>query len=154
MSVRGWHHVCSEHAGQQHRDLLLVVAVFLTEQRDQIALFFPTLHIRSHGIAYYPAGLHGHKNPLTAWLRELQLMGKLADAKRFPECVWRWDRPRVAEFIRTLMSCDGTIYSVGGYPRIEFAVASQGLAEDIHHAFVRFGIVAKFWKKKERWHSD
>ena len=41
MSVRGWRHVCSEHAGQQHGDLLLVVAVFLTEQRDQIALFEP-----------------------------------------------------------------------------------------------------------------
>ena len=48
------------------------------------------------------------------------------------------------------MSCDGTIYSMGGYPRIEFAVASQGLAEDLHHALVRFGIVAKLWKKKDR----
>src|SRR6266567_8316332 len=80
----------------------------------------------------------------------MALMGKPADAKRFPDCAWRWDRPRLAEFIRTLMSCDGTIYSMGGYPRIEFAVASQGLAEDIHHAFVRFGIVAKLWKKKDR----
>ena len=117
---------------------------------DQIGIWFPALHVRSHGVAYYPAGRSGHRNPLTAWLRELRLMGKLADAKRFPECVWRWNRPRVAEFIRTLMSCDGTIYSMGGYPRIEFAVASQGLAEDLHHAFVRFGIVAKLWKKKDR----
>ncbi len=77
-------------------------------------------------------------------------MGKLADQKRFPECVWRWDRERLAEFIKVLMSCDGTIYSMGGYPRIEFAVASQGLAEDLHHALVRFGIVAKLWKKKDR----
>jgi replicative DNA helicase len=117
---------------------------------DQIALFFPTLHIRSHGITYYPAGRSGQKNPLTGWLRDLNLMGKLADAKRFPECVWRWDRPRVAEFIRTLMSCDGTIYSMRGYPRIEFAVASEALAEDLHHALVRFGVVAKLWKKKDR----
>ncbi|HVC78273.1 MAG TPA: replicative DNA helicase [Candidatus Micrarchaeaceae archaeon] len=118
--------------------------------RDQIALFFPTLHIRSHGIEYYPAGRRGHQNPLTGWLRELHLMGTLADAKRFPECVWRWDRLRVAEFIRSLMSCDGTISSMEGYPRIEFAVASEGLAKDLHHALVRFGIVAKLWKKKER----
>src|SRR5260370_42445575 len=48
------------------------------------------------------------------------------------------------------MRCDGTVYSMGGYPRIEFAVASQGLAEDLHHALVRFGIVAKLWKKKDR----
>jgi replicative DNA helicase len=56
----------------------------------------------------------------------------------------------LAEFIKALMSCDGTVYSLGGYPRIRFAVASEGLAQDMHHAFVRFGIVAKLWKKKDR----
>jgi len=119
--------------------------------KDQVAEFFPGLKIRQYRISYYPSGgLGSRKNPLKDWLRDLNLMGKLADAKRFPECVWRWDRARVAEFIKTLMSCDGTIYSMGGYPRIEVAVASQGLAEDLHHALVRFGIVAKLWKKKER----
>jgi replicative DNA helicase len=39
---------------------------------------------------------------------------------------------------------------MGGYPRIEFAVASEGLAQDMHHALVRLGIVAKLWKKKDR----
>ncbi len=28
-------------------------------------------------------------------------------------------------------------------PRIEFTVASPELADDLHHAFVRFGIIAK-----------
>ncbi|TMG24205.1 MAG: intein-containing replicative DNA helicase, partial [Chloroflexi bacterium] len=77
-------------------------------------------------------------------------MGKLADAKRFPASAWRWDRERLREFLKVLMSCDGTLYSMSGYPRIEFAVASEGLAEDVHHAFVRFGIVSKLWKKKDR----
>src|SRR4030081_1059492 len=77
-------------------------------------------------------------------------MGKLADAKRFPASVWRWNRERLAECIKVLMSCDGTVYAVSGYPRIEFAVASEGLAQDMHHALVRFGIVAKLWKKKDR----
>jgi replicative DNA helicase len=118
---------------------------------EQIARFYPALHVRQHGITYYPSGERGSlKNPLAEWLREMKLMGKLADAKRFPDCAWRWDRPRLAEFIRTLMSCDGTIYSMSGYPRIEFAVASEGLAQDFHHALVRFGIVAKLWKKKDR----
>jgi len=77
-------------------------------------------------------------------------MGKPATKKRFPDCVWRWDRDRLREFIRVLMSCDGTVYSMSGYPRIEFAVASESLAQDMHHALVRFGIVAKLWKKKDR----
>jgi replicative DNA helicase len=87
---------------------------------------------------------------VTTWLKELGLWGKKAEAKRFPACVWTWDKARVAELIKAVMSCDATIYSMSGYPRIEFAVASQGLAEDVHHAFVRFGIVAKLWKKKDR----
>jgi replicative DNA helicase len=122
---------------------------------EQIANLYPTLHIRQSGISYYPIPNLGEGNPLEGnplrdFLSELGLMGKRAEQKRFPSCVWRWDRNRLREFVKTLMSCDGTIYSMGGYPRIEFAVASEGLAQDLHHAFVRFGIVAKLWKKKDR----
>src|SRR2546430_11936499 len=77
-------------------------------------------------------------------------MGTGAEGNRLPDSAWRWDRARLPEFGRVPMSCDGTIYSMGGYPRIEFAVASEGLAQDLHHAFDRFGIVAKLWKKKDR----
>src|SRR5581483_7485213 len=122
--------------------------VLVQDFTDQITQFFPELDIRRNRLTYYVSG--GQKSPLRKWLADLDLMGKYADQKRFPESVWRWDRARFAEFIKVLMSCDGTIYSMGGYPRIEFAVASQGLAEDVHHALVRFGIVAKLWKKKER----
>src|SRR6266851_4653299 len=116
-----------------------------------IAQYFPSLHVRRHAITYFPSGARGAKtNPITDWLRDLELMGKLASEKRFPDCVWRWDRDRLREFIKVLMSCDGTVYSMGGYPRIEFAVASEGLAQDMHHALLRFGIVAKLWKKKDR----
>jgi replicative DNA helicase len=116
----------------------------------QICSVFPSLHIRRHDITYYASAVRGQNNPLIDLLRQVGLMGKLAVQKRFPGCVWRWDRDRLRDFVRVLMSCDGTIYSMSGYPRIEFAVASEGLAEDLHHALVRFGIVAKLWKKKER----
>ncbi len=115
-----------------------------------ITNLYPTLHVRRHDITYYPSAIRGKNNPVIDFLRHLGLMGKLAEAKRFPACVWLWDSDHLREFVKVLMSCDGTVYSMGGYPRIEFAVASQGLAEDIHHAFVRFGIVAKLWKKKDR----
>jgi replicative DNA helicase len=39
---------------------------------------------------------------------------------------------------------------MGGYPRIEFAVASEALASDMQHALARFGIVARLWRKKAR----
>jgi replicative DNA helicase len=123
----------------------------LTDFHALVGEHYPTLKVRRHSITYFPSGPRGGKpNPLTTWLRDLGLMGKLSTEKRFPECVWRWDRDRLREFIKVLMSCDGTVYSMGRYPRIEFAVASQGLALDMHHALVRFGIVAKLWKKKDR----
>ncbi len=89
-------------------------------------------------------------NPLTAWLQELGLWGKLSEHKSFPDSVWRWTKPHLAEFLRVLMSCDGTLYDIGGYPRIELAVASQKLAQDVHHALARLGIVAKLWQKTPR----
>jgi len=89
------------------------------------------------------------KNPVTLWLGELGLKGNLAKDKFFPQCVWMWSRRLLVEFLRTLMSCDGSIYSSHGYPRIEFYVASQQLAADLHHAFIRFGIVSKFYRTSQ-----
>src|SRR5439155_11743738 len=124
--------------------------VIIEDFHAAVAAEFSTLHVRRHDMTYYPSADRGQPNPLKDWLRKLNLLDKLADAKRFPACVWRWDRERLREFVKVLMSCDGTIYSMAGYPRIEFAVASEGLAQDLHHALVRFGIVSKLWKKKDR----
>jgi replicative DNA helicase len=119
---------------------------------DTVRLSFPGMRVRKRGIAYFACREQKGRalNPVKAWMKHLGLWGKKAEHKRLPAVVWCWDRPRLAELIKAVMSCDGTIYSMSGYPRIEFAVASQGLAEDVHHAFVRFGIVAKLWKKKDR----
>jgi replicative DNA helicase len=73
---------------------------------------------------------------------------KHAKDKSFPPCVWRWSRRYLAEFLRTLMSCDGSIYQLGGRVRIEFTVASPQLAADVHHAFVRLGLVAKLYQTR------
>jgi len=87
------------------------------------------------------------ENPVTIWLNDLGLMGKLAKDKFFPACVWKWSRRYLVEFLRVLMSCDGSIYSsAGGYPIIELTVAAPQLASDVHHAFTRFGIIAKYYR--------
>jgi replicative DNA helicase len=93
----------------------------------------------------------GMPNPLTEWLREIGDWGKLAHEKGLPACAWEWDAPRLSEYLRALMSCDGSIYADSrGNPRIEFSVASRQLAQDVYHAFVRFGIVARLYRKSER----
>ncbi len=90
-------------------------------------------------------------NRLTAWLKEIGLWGQYAREKSFPACVWTQPKAGLSEFLRVLFSCDGTIYKMGDYPRIEFTVASEKLAQDVQHALLRFGIVAKLWAKKARY---
>jgi replicative DNA helicase len=124
-----------------------------------VALYFPTCHVRQRGPHYticgYFRGQGGtysrQPNPVVRWLKEFSLWGKKAEFKRFPEAAWRWDRETLREFIVGLMSCDGSIFRTQNRrPRIEFAVASEGLAKDMHHAFVRFGILSRFYRKSER----
>ncbi|HLZ59429.1 MAG TPA: replicative DNA helicase [Ktedonosporobacter sp.] len=126
-----------------------------------IATHFPTCAIRQHGIDYamsqprnavtMKGGAILPKNPVTLWLQELNLMGKLSKDKFFPACVWKWSRRYLAEFLQALMSCDGSIYPHSqGEPFIEFTVASIQLATDVYHAFVRFGIISKFYQKTEK----
>ncbi len=85
-------------------------------------------------------------------LDEVRRLGNLlaAEARRFPVAVWTWARSRLRELVRAVMSCDGTIDSVRGDPRIELAVASQWLASDVQHALARFGVVATLWRKTAR----
>jgi replicative DNA helicase len=75
------------------------------------------------------------------------LTSRPAEARRFPAAAWCWDRRRLRELVRAVMSCDGTSHSTGGCPRIELAVASEGLASDVQHALARFGVVANRWRE-------
>lgn len=131
--------------------------IIIADFKHIIEQHFPACLIKQERITYSvaqpkqvskrPTGEKLGKNPVTVWLRELGLMDKLSKDKYFPACVWTWDRCRLAEFLRALMSCDGSIFAHNKrYPRIEFGVASRQLALDVHHAFVRFGIVSKFFR--------
>jgi replicative DNA helicase len=122
-----------------------------------IASHFPTCHVNQHGPHYTVCGFfrtrpYSHQpNPVIRWLKGFGLWGKKAEFKRFPDATWRWDKETLRAFVVGLMSCDGSIFATqNGRPRIEFGVASQGLAQDMHHAFVRFGIVARLYRKSER----
>ncbi|HWG84724.1 MAG TPA: replicative DNA helicase [Deinococcales bacterium] len=123
-----------------------------------LAHHFPEVTPRRQGISFVlssewrPGERKNRPNPLTEWLRGLGLWGKGSAEKRFPAVAWRWDEERLAAFLRVLFSCDATIYAIGAArrPRIEFTVASEGLARDVQHALTRFGVIAKLWRKTER----
>ena len=153
-------------------DFTNIDQVIVDDFKSIIASQFPDCHVAQRGITYFVSAwprvrdlavrerLAAYvqrvrrpitKSPIIGWLTGFGLWGKKADAKRFPDQVWRWNRQTLREFLRALMSCDGSIFATpNGRPRIEFAVASEGLAKDVHHAFVRFGIVSRLYRKSER----
>jgi len=141
--------------------------VIINDFKTIVVSHFPGCHVAQRGITYFvsawtrmrrlnvkerlAAYLHRTRSPIIGWLTQFGLWGKKSDVKRFPDQAWRWNRETLREFLRALMSCDGSIFATpNGRPRIEFAVASEGLAKDVHHAFVRFGIVARLYRKSER----
>src|SRR5258707_121861 len=95
--------------------------IIIDDFKQIIAEYFPICAVKQYDISYAvaqpkakekrPPGTKVEKNPVTLWLEELGLMGKLAKDKYFPACVWQWDRLHLAEFLRTLMSCDGSIFA-------------------------------------------
>jgi replicative DNA helicase len=124
----------------------------ITDFETAIAKEFPDCELRNDRLTLSVRKKQRGIAPssVVLWLRSLGLMGKNALQKRFPDVVWRFDDRQMTEFLKALFSCDGTIYSMSGYARIEFTVASEGLAQDVHHALLRFGIIAKLWRKTER----
>jgi replicative DNA helicase len=137
--------------------------ILIEEFKAIIFQTFPACAIRQDKITYIvaqprtPEVMKGRggimpPNPVATWLKECEVWGKLARDKFFPACVWTWSKRYLAEFIKILMSCDGSIYAAGdaGYPRIEFTASSRQLAADMQHALLRFGIVTKYYRKSER----
>ncbi len=127
--------------------------VIIADFKRCIEVAFPTCTTSISGSITFRVKAKKQKqdgNTVRTWLRELKLTGKKSEHKSFPDSVWRMDRKQLTEFLKTLFSCDGTIYSMNGYARIEFAVASEQLAEDVRHALTRFGIVSKLWRKTDR----
>ena len=129
--------------------------VMVADFKHCVEATFPKYEVRKKkDVITYAVALRVKRwgpNEIVQWLESFGLWGKLAKEKYFPGEIWTLPRPRLAEFLRVLFSCDGTIYKLGDYPRIEFTVASQKLAQDVQHALLRFGIVARLWAKKAKY---
>ena len=91
------------------------------------------------------------KNPLTSWLRELGLWKKTGAQKRVPRAVFEQPAPVVAAFLRGLFHADGSMSKRPGETRatVRLSTISEGLARDVQHLLLRFGITA-ILKKDER----
>ena len=129
----------------------------VSDFKAAIGEHFSDCAIRQNGITYYPCRPQSRPrigklgpNPVATWLRELK-QNCLSYAKYIPDVVWTYDRASLAQFLSALYSCDGSIFLRNKSETvIEFTVASPLLAKDVHHALLRFGISARFFKSNVR----
>lgn len=79
----------------------------------------------------------GQANPVLTWLRELGCAGQLSRNKRVPTALFRCDNTRVARFLSGYTDTDGGVKKT----KVYWSTASEGLARDIKHLLLRFGVV-------------
>ncbi|MCD8514103.1 MAG: hypothetical protein LRY63_13000 [Nitrincola sp.] len=91
-------------------------------------------------------------NPVTQFLKQNQLWGKLSYEKAIPEVVFELPQQQMALFLNRLFACDGGIYiSNTGQVRVTYSSASEVLAEQVQHLLLRFGVLAK---RREKNHHE
>jgi replicative DNA helicase len=96
-----------------------------------------------------------HKNApsaLTAWLRELGLMGCGAAQKFIPGAVFRSPKAELALLLNRLFATDGwaTVLS-SGQSQLGYCTVSEGLACDVQHLLLRFGVITSLKKRAVRY---
>jgi replicative DNA helicase len=93
-------------------------------------------------------------NPLTARLREHELMGLGSHDKFVPRAVFRLPKPQVALFLSRLFATDGSAWwtdAGDGYGRISYCTVSKRLAHDVQHLLLRFGLNARIREKRVKY---
>ena len=90
------------------------------------------------------------ENPVTKWLSDLNLMGKLAIEKEIPAEVFELSRDNLSLFLNRLFACEGSAMpgKIKGSGRISFSSSSYKLAEGVKHLLLRFGILARLRDKR------
>ena len=82
-------------------------------------------------------------NGLRRWLDELGLWGRSAGEKLVPDSLFRAPREELALFLNRMFATDGwaTVLS-SGQAQLGYATISEGLARQMQHLLLRFGVVA------------
>lgn len=144
---------------------------------DSILSFNPKLIIKEHGKSSYrivekkpklkkiterddKGRIISYKNfcsksCLRLWLDEINLYGHKSDSKTIPECIFTSPNYEIREFLKTLFSCDGSIYRENeNYWKISYCSISKGLIKQVSHLLLRFGIISKFREKKIKYNDE
>ena len=91
-------------------------------------------------------------NPLTRWLREMELWGAGSATKFVPAPVFTLRRDLLALFLNRLFATDGwATVLTSGQSQLGYATVSERLARQVQHLLLRFGVVASLRKRSVKY---
>jgi DNA repair protein RadA/Sms len=89
-----------------------------------------------------------HITAVAHFLKAVGLRFSSAQNKAVPQPIFRLPQEQLAIFLRTLFTCDGSIYAnKNGVAGISYSTISSRLAEDVQHLLLRFGFIARLRTK-------
>jgi replicative DNA helicase len=92
------------------------------------------------------------KNPVTAWLAELNLWGCSAHNKVIPDVVFTLPKKQLALFLNRLFATDGwASVLTSGQAQIGYTSVCEKLARQIQHLLLRFGIIAALKQRRVKY---
>jgi len=90
------------------------------------------------------------RTPIADFLESHGVRFTRAASKRVPAAIFRLPRETMVVFLRTLFSCDGSVYvNRAGVPGVSYSTISERLAADVQHLLLRFGLVTRLRTKHQ-----
>ncbi|MEI6180204.1 MAG: DNA repair protein RadA [Chloroflexales bacterium] len=110
-----------------------------------------SVDVQVDDLAGTSCGLAEMTSPGSRLIASLGLRYSRARSKVVPNVVFELPLPHLAVFLRTLFTCDGSVYvNNDGKAGVSYSSISRRLAEDVQHLLLRFGLVAKLCAKHTR----
>lgn len=132
---------------------------FYSKQEDEIDDFlsyvqnFPSINIKINqskpAISVYIGKANPREfNSLREWLRSLEILGKGAVTKNFPDFIFKLNQEQLSLLLAKMWQGDGCVHESDGEGMLFYATSSEKLAYSIQHLLLRLGIISTVHSKK------
>ena len=92
------------------------------------------------------------ENPLTAWLKKLELFGCNSHTKFIPKEIFTLKKELVALFLNRLFATDGWASILTcGQVQVGFGSVSEKMIRQVQHLLLRFGVISKLKKRQVKY---
>ncbi len=97
----------------------------------------------------------GRNNPLTTWLKKLEVFGCNSFQKFIPDAIFTLRRELLVVFLNRLFATDGWACTLAsGQVQFGFASTSERMIRQVQHLLLRFGVIASLKKRRVKYKKE